>query len=98
MLLDLIERATGEYKQIETDNFQDLSIFAIDKARGLKRLQDGSLVKCPLGIQEEVQEDLALIKARSDYFDVFGKEVPNNKKNDLERIIAKVNETLTPVN
>jgi len=39
-----------------------------------------------------------LEKATEDYKLVYGKAVPPNKKNDLERIIAKVNETLTPAN
>ena len=37
-------------------------------------------------------------KAHDDYKAIFGKNVPPNKKNDLERITAKVNETLTPAN
>ncbi len=39
-----------------------------------------------------------LESATEDYKLVYGKAVPPNKKNDLERIIAKVNETLTPAN
>lgn len=38
----------------------------------------------------------SLEKATEDYKLVYGKAVPPNKKNDLERIRAKVNETLTP--
>jgi len=45
-------------------------------------------------IEEAVSTDLA--KAHDDYKAIFGKNVPPNKKNDLERIRAKVNETLTP--
>lgn len=94
MLLNLVERATGDYKLIETDDFEDLSIFAIDKARGIKRLSDGSLVKCEL--QELVKKDDALAKAQSDYFTVFGKQAPVNKKNDIEWLTNKVLETLVP--
>ena len=50
--------------------------------------------------KEEVKESVnnSLEKATEDYKLVYGKAVPPNKKNDLERIIAKVNETLTPAN
>ena len=46
----------------------------------------------------EVKEPVnnSLEKATEDYKLVYGKAVPPNKKNDLERITAKVKETLTP--
>ena len=44
---------------------------------------------------EEV--DPSLEKAHEDYKSIFGKNVPVNKKNDIERIQEKINETLTPV-
>lgn len=49
-------------------------------------------------IKEEVKEASSdnLEKATEDYKLVYGKAVPPNKKNDLERIRAKINETLTP--
>ena len=48
--------------------------------------------------KEEVQEPIndSLEKATEDYKLVYGKAVPPNKKNDLERIRTKVDETLTP--
>ena len=51
-------------------------------------------------VKEEIKEvsNDDLEKATEDYKLVFWKAVPPNKKNDLERIIAKVNETLTPAN
>jgi len=103
MLLNLFERENRKEVIIETDDYQDLTWFAIDKERGIKRLADWTLVKCPLEVQavqetesnsDEESEDI--IKAREDYLSVIGKEVPNNKKNDLERITTKVKETLTP--
>lgn len=51
---------------------------------------------------EETTEEIAevsnddLEKATEDYKLVFWKTVPSNKKNDLEWIRSKVNETLTP--
>ena len=50
--------------------------------------------------KEEVKEPVnnSLEKATEDYKLVYGKAVPPNKKNDLERITAKVKETLTPAN
>lgn len=48
--------------------------------------------------KEEVKEvDPSLEKAHEDYKTIFGKNVPVNKKNDIERIQEKINETLTPV-
>lgn len=49
--------------------------------------------------KEEVKElvDPSIEKAHEDYKSVFGKNVPVNKKNDIERIQEKINETLTPV-
>ena len=52
------------------------------------------------GEQEEekiVEVDPSLEKAHEDYKSIFGKNVPVNKKNDIERIQEKINETLTPV-
>ena len=46
-------------------------------------------------IVEEV--DPSLEKIHEDYKSIFGKNVPVNKKNDIERIQEKINETLTPV-
>lgn len=100
MLLNLIRRSTGEEITIETDDHTDLSIFMYaDKQRGITRLKDGSIVKCELWdykdvAKEKQQESEDLVKARGDYLDVFGKEVPNNKKNDVEWINAKVKTTL----
>lgn len=48
--------------------------------------------------EEPIAEvDPSLEKAREDYKSIFGKNVPLNKKNDIERIQGKINETLTPV-
>jgi len=48
--------------------------------------------------EEKVAEvDPSLEKAHEDYKSIFGKNVPVNKKNDIERIQEKINETLTPV-
>lgn len=54
--------------------------------------------------KEEVEEEkliesinVALEKIYEDYKSIFGKNVPVNKKNDIERIQEKINETLTPV-
>jgi hypothetical protein len=49
--------------------------------------------------EEEKTEkvDPSLEKAHDDYKSIFGKNVPVNKKNDIERIQEKINETLTPV-
>ena len=47
--------------------------------------------------KKEVSND-DLEKATEDYKLVFWKAVPPNKKNDLERIRSKINETLTPAN
>jgi hypothetical protein len=44
-----------------------------------------------------VEVDPSLEKAHEDYKSIFGKNVPVNKKNDIERIQEKINETLTPV-
>ena len=41
--------------------------------------------------------NVALEKIYEDYKSIFGKNVPVNKKNDIERIQEKINETLTPV-
>ena len=52
------------------------------------------------GEQEEekiVEVDPSLEKAHEDYKSIFGKNVPVNKKNDIERIQEKINETLTPL-
>ena len=53
------------------------------------------------GEQEEEEKiekvDQSLEKAHEDYKSIFGKNVPVNKKNDIERIQEKINETLTPV-
>ena len=53
------------------------------------------------GEQEEEEKiekvDPSLEKAHEDYKSIFGKNVPANKKNDIERIQEKINETLTPV-
>ena len=53
------------------------------------------------GEQEEEEKiekvDPSLEKAHEDYKSIFGKNVPVNKKNDIERIQEKINETLTPV-
>ena len=46
-------------------------------------------------IVEEV--DPSLEKIHEDYKSIFWKNVPVNKKNDIERIQEKINETLTPV-
>ena len=46
-------------------------------------------------IVEEV--DPSIEKAHEDYKSIFWKNVPVNKKNDIERIQEKINETLTPV-
>lgn len=50
--------------------------------------------------KEETKEPVNnnLEKATEDYKLIYGKAVPPNKKNDLERITAKVKETLTPAN
>lgn len=45
-------------------------------------------------IVEEV--DPSLEKIHEDYKTIFWKNVPVNKKNDIERIQEKINETLTP--
>jgi hypothetical protein len=50
---------------------------------------------------EEVKEEttatpLSLEKAHDDFRSIFGKNVPINKKNDIEWIQEKINETLTP--
>jgi len=42
--------------------------------------------------------DVDLEKIHEDYKSIFGKNVPPNKKNDLERIQEKINETLNPAN
>lgn len=47
-------------------------------------------------VKIEAPTNDSLEKATEDYKLVYGKAVPPNKKNDLERIRAKVNETLTP--
>lgn len=47
-------------------------------------------------VKVEAPTNDSLEKATEDYKLVYGKAVPPNKKNDLERIRAKVNETLTP--
>lgn len=49
--------------------------------------------------KEEVKEviDPSLEKIHEDYKSIFWKNVPVNKKNDIERIQEKINETLTPV-
>ena len=47
--------------------------------------------------EEIVEVDPSLEKAHEDYKSIFGKNVPANKKNDIERIQEKINETLTPV-
>lgn len=49
--------------------------------------------------KEEVKEvvDPSLEKIHDDYKTIFWKNVPVNKKNDIERIQEKINETLTPV-
>ena len=47
--------------------------------------------------EEIVEVDPSLEKAHEDYKSIFGKNVPVNKKNDIERIQEKINETLTPV-
>ena len=48
--------------------------------------------------KEEVKEvDPSIEKAHEDYKSIFWKNVPVNKKNDIERIQEKINETLTPV-
>lgn len=47
--------------------------------------------------EEVVEVDPSLEKAHEDYKSIFGKNVPVNKKNDIERIQEKINETLTPV-
>ena len=54
--------------------------------------------------KEDVEEEkliesinIALEKIYEDYKSIFGKNVPVNKKNDIERIQEKINETLTPV-
>lgn len=44
-----------------------------------------------------VEVDPSLEKAHEDYKSIFWKNVPVNKKNDIERIQEKINETLTPV-
>lgn len=44
-----------------------------------------------------VEVDPSLEKAHEDYKAIFWKNVPVNKKNDIERIQEKINETLTPV-
>lgn len=47
--------------------------------------------------EEIVEVDPSIEKAHEDYKSIFGKNVPVNKKNDIERIQEKINETLTPV-
>ena len=48
--------------------------------------------------EEKIEKvDPSLEKAHEDYKSIFGKNVPVNKKNDIERIQEKINETLTPV-
>lgn len=48
--------------------------------------------------EEKIEKvDPSLEKAHDDYKSIFGKNVPVNKKNDIERIQEKINETLTPV-
>lgn len=49
--------------------------------------------------KEEVKEvvDPSIEKIHEDYKSIFWKNVPVNKKNDIERIQEKINETLTPV-
>lgn len=47
--------------------------------------------------EEVVEVDPSLEKAHEDYKSIFWKNVPVNKKNDIERIQEKINETLTPV-
>lgn len=47
--------------------------------------------------EKVVEVDPSLEKAHEDYKSIFGKNVPVNKKNDIERIQEKINETLTPV-
>ena len=47
--------------------------------------------------EKTAEVDPSLEKAHEDYKSIFGKNVPVNKKNDIERIQEKINETLTPV-
>lgn len=66
------------------------------REKDYKTLSGWSLTGEP---EEEVVEkvDPSLEKAHEDYKSIFGKNVPVNKKNDIERIQEKINETLTPV-
>ena len=47
--------------------------------------------------EAKAEVDPSIEKAHEDYKSIFWKNVPVNKKNDIERIQEKINETLTPV-
>ncbi len=74
------------------------------REKDYKTLSGTSLTGEKVEIKEEVRGPIGTVlpsdleKATEDYKLVYGKAVPPNKKNDLERITAKVNETLTPAN
>ena len=97
MKLNVIYRENWCPMSIETDDCQDLTIYAINWL-GFESI-DSQISHYPL---EEIEERKSgkkqvskeIENARSDYFDVFGQEVPNNKKNDVEWMNAKVKKTL----
>lgn len=67
------------------------------RERNYTKLSGEPLIKTAEA-KEEVKEASSdnLEKATEDYKLVFWKAVPPNKKNELERIRSKINETLTP--
>lgn len=71
------------------------------REKDYKTLSGTSLTGEKVDVKEEetVKSIMAATeKLYEDYKLIYGKAVPPNKKNDLERITAKVNETLTPAN
>lgn len=68
------------------------------REKDYKTLWGRSLIAEAEPVKKETPVNDSLEKATEDYKLVYGKAVPPNKKNDLERITAKVNETLTPAN
>lgn len=66
------------------------------REKDYKTLWGRSLIAEAEPVKKETPVNDSLEKATEDYKLVYGKAVPPNKKNDLERIRAKVNETLTP--
>ena len=73
-----------------------LDVMKEGREKDYKTLSGWSLTGEPE--EEKIEKvDPSLEKAHEDYKSIFGKNVPVNKKNDIERIQEKINETLTPV-